>query len=349
MVEKLSKEQQAEYTEDIEYYEESRSKSKPSKKERHEEPDWDTEIHSHEKQEKVRAGSNERLEREEMREEMEYHEQYHQTPREKVRKESSAPEYEVHQPGHGQTVFLSPFEISQYKEEIEYRGKNHAGKKSASPLSPRESMGYELSQPGHGQTMFLSPFEISEYKEEMSYTEKNRSEKKKQPPLTLAESFGFETGSIMHGEEHAAKKMPRGMFGYDLELGYHDRTHPWQESNGEKLQRWGRKIGGIRDDLYGYRDYNSRNYTPTQFGSLDFGAQQKSIRSRPLHHSNVGRIDFFRDTRGRGLMSMDPFHLSSNTKAKPGRKKRGRPAGSRSSRSDGGLGGGLPPSLAWMF
>ncbi len=299
MVEKLSKEQQAEYAEDIEYYEDSHStKRKPAKAESHEH-DWDSERRTHEKHEQRESRADEIREREEMMEEVEYHETHHQAPRGKTpRKESPAFEYEVVQPGHGQTAFLSPFEISQYREELDYKEKNHPSKK-------------------------------------------------KQAPMTLAESFGFETGSIMHGEEHAAKKMPMGMFGYDLELGYHERTRPYQESTGEKLQRYGRMIGGIRDDLYGYRDYNSRNYTPTQFGSLDFGMQQKRIRSRPLHHSNVGRINFFHDTRGKGLMSMDPFGLSGNSRSKSGRKKRGRPASGRSSGGSDPM--GLPPSLAWMF
>ena len=297
MPEKLSAEEQKEYSEETEYYEENRKK--PSTSPRREEPDYESKHRAHEKHEAQESRSVERTEREEMAEEVEYHETHHQAPRGKTpRKESPAFEYEVSQPGHGQTAYLSPFEISQYREELDYKEKNHPSKK-------------------------------------------------KQSPMSIAESFGFETGSIMHGEDHSAKKMPQGMFGYDLELGYHERTHPYQESRGEKLQRWGRKIGGIRDDLYGYRTYDSRNYTPTQVGSLDFFAQQKNIRSHRMHRSNVGNVNFFHDTRGRGLMSMDPFGLSGNSRSKPGGKKRGRPASGRNSgRSDST---GIPPSLSWMF
>jgi hypothetical protein len=315
MVEKLSKEQQAEYAEDIEYYEDSHSSSKKSapKVESHEH-DWDSERRTHEKHEARESRSEELREREEMMEEVEYHETYHQTPREKKskKKESPVPEYELSQPGHGQTLFLSPFEISQYKEEIAYGEKNHPRSKAASPLSPLESMGFEM-------------------------------------------------GYVRHGEKGSMKSMPEGMMGYDLEVGYFhnvsQRDNPMvnprgtdmfagpigpQKSRGRRatdaLRGVGEGILEARDSLYGYRRISQGPYT--NVWKLDIGS---------VNRSTVGRIDFFRDTRGRGLMSMDPFHLSGHAKAKPGRKKRGRPAGSRSSRSDGGLGGGLPPSLAWMF
>lgn len=311
MVEKLSKEQQAEYAEDIEYYEESHStKRKPAKAVSHEH-DWDSERRQHEKHEQRESRSDEIREREEMMEEVEYHETHHQAPREKPRKESPAPEYEISQPGHGQTLFLSPFEISQYKEEISYGEKNHPRSKPVSPLSPLESMGFEM-------------------------------------------------GYVRHGEKGSMKSMPEGMLGYDLEVGYFhnvsQRDNPMvnprgtemfagpigpERSRGRKVTDALRDVGegllSARDQLYGYRRIPMG--PDTNAWRLDLGS---------VNRSTVGRIDFFRDTRGRGLMSMDPFHLSGHANAKPGRKKRGRPASSGRS-SGGGLNSGIPPSLAWMF
>jgi hypothetical protein len=48
-------------------------------------------------------------------------------------------------------MFLSPFEISQYKEEIAYEEKNRSGKKAAAPLTPLESMGFEMGYVRHGE------------------------------------------------------------------------------------------------------------------------------------------------------------------------------------------------------
>jgi hypothetical protein len=315
MVEKLSKEQQAEYAEEAEYYEETHAKDRSPKREKREshEHDWEPERREHEKHEARESRSNEIREREEMMEEVEYHETYHQAPRGKTpKKESPMPDYDVKQPGHGQTLFLSPFEISQYKEEISYSEKNHPRSKQASPLSPLESTGFEM-------------------------------------------------GFIRHGEKGSMKSMPEGMMGYDLEVGYFhnvsQRDNPLvnprgtemfagpigpQKSRGRRvtdaMRGFGEGLLSARDQLYGYRRIPLG--PDTNMWRLDRGS---------VNRSTVGRIDFFRDRGGSRLMSMDPFHLSGHSRAKPGKKKRGRPAGSRSSRSDGGLGGGLPPSLAWMF
>ena len=310
----LSEQERAEYQEEVEHYDKQHTAEKGYKKRSDEGVEQEHAAHER----KVTRESNKvsAHERAEMEEDVEYYDKTHET-RGKTQKQRVGPEdhLESHQPGHGSTRFLSPFEISEYKEELDYREKQHGSKKSS----------------------------------------------KSNDPLSTAELLGYENGFL--GGTGKGKKLPEGMFGYDVEADYfHNVTQkdnrrvnprgnttsplggsPFVGPIGPEKSR-GRRVtdairGGwdfgleARDNLYGYRRIYDNPETSNAW----------HLDRRSVSRNKIGTFNPFYDRGGRRMMSMNPFGIG-------GRSSTPRKKGKKGKKSDGGQDPyGIPPSLSWMF
>jgi hypothetical protein len=317
MAETLSAQERTDAAEEAEYYNEQHP-AKTHKKGYDGADDGDTYEEgrrAHAKQQERKSEKVSSTERAEMAEDVDYYEKTHQV-RGKTENRRTGPEDhpESRQPGHGGTKFLSPFEVSEYKEELEYREKQHGAKKSSKshePLSTSEILGYEDAYLG------------------------GKKGKGKALPEGM---FGYDVeADYFHNvsQKDNRRVNPRGSTTSPLGGAPFMGPIGPQKSRGRRVTdaiRSGWDFGiEARDKIYGYRRIYDNPETSNAW-HLD----RKSVS-----RNKIGTFNMFNDRGGGRMMSMNPFGVGGRSPA-PRKGKRGK-------KSLGEDPYGIPPSLAWMF